>query len=128
MYQYSDDNCNSLTITSSWKNSKKTKDNSCQTSIENDFVTRDTPIQTGTCTIAITKNVKTKDDGASLLAYCKGRIKKYDDNTWLGLLDQGTVTVGKYEYMCINVEIYECILINLNILPTYAYVMLQISL
>ncbi len=51
--------------------------------------------QTGAQTLMGEKPVKQKDETASLLAYCKGRLKKLEDEVWLQLLEQGAVTVGK---------------------------------
>lgn len=93
MYHFSDDSCNSLHIQSSWRGKIKLVDSSSQTSAENAYETTDSNCQTGTNTVSIEKVVKTKDDTASLMAFCKGRLKKYDESTWRNLLDQGTVTI-----------------------------------
>ena len=95
MYNFSDDGCHSLSVPSSWKYRGRSVDVSCQTSVENEFETADSTVQTGKATVSVEKEVKQKDDTASLLAYCKGRIKKYDEETWLHLLEKGSVVVGE---------------------------------
>jgi len=93
MYNFTDDSCNSLHIESTWRDHISVVDSSCQTSAENAYETANSNCQTGENTVSIEKVVKTKDDTASLMAFCKGRLKKYDEATWKGLLDQGTVTI-----------------------------------
>ena len=95
---FRNDVCNTLTLSSSWKNSRKMVDSSCQSSSEIDYDIADCGCQSGESSICVEKVVKSKDASASLIVFCRGRIKKYDEAIWGQLIENGYVTVGKLNY------------------------------
>ena len=76
MSLFTDDCCNYLQIKSTWKQKIKYVDNSVQTTNETAYELIENSTQTGISGTCLSKIVKQKDENASLLSYCKGRLKK----------------------------------------------------